>query len=131
MEIQLDRIADIALQAGEVIMDVDPARLCRGGKADNSPLTEADRRANEVILRDLSKTDPDILWISEETKATPFPQRASWQRFWLIDPLDGTRGIHQKERRIHREHRLGRRRSPNSGVVDQPVTGTLYTAQRE
>jgi len=130
MEIQLDRIADIALQAGEVILDVYRHDFAVEEKADNSPLTEADRRANEVILRGLRETYPDIPWISEETKATLYPERAGWKRFWLIDPLDGTKEFIKKNGEFTVNIALIEDGVPILGVVYQPVTGTLYTAQK-
>lgn len=130
MEIQTDRIADIARQAGDAILEVYRQDFTVEHKADESPLTEADRRANEVILRELQKAYPDIPWISEETKASPYPQRAGWKRFWLIDPLDGTKEFIKKNGEFTVNIALVEEGTPVLGVVYQPATGALYTAQR-
>jgi 3'(2'), 5'-bisphosphate nucleotidase len=130
MEIQLDRVADIARQAGEAILEVYRQDFTVEHKADQSPLTEADRRANDVILRNLREEYPEIPWISEETKATPFPQRTGWNRFWLIDPLDGTKEFIKKNGEFTVNIALIEDGVPVLGVVYQPATGTLYTAQR-
>jgi 3'(2'), 5'-bisphosphate nucleotidase len=130
MEILLDRVADIAVQAGHVIMEVYRQDFAVESKEDKSPLTEADRRANEVILRELQISYPDIPWISEETKAKPYAERASWKSFWLIDPLDGTKEFIKKNGEFTVNIALIEDGIPVLGVVYQPATGTLYTARK-
>lgn len=130
MEIQTDRIADIARQAGEVILEVYRQPFPVDFKPDDSPVTDADRRANEVILRSLRDAYPDIPWISEESKATPFAERRGWKRFWLIDPLDGTKEFIKKNGEFTVNIALVEDGVPVLGVVYQPVTGTLYSAKK-
>ena len=60
-------------------------------KADNSPLTRADKAANKVICDALLARWPSIPIISEENEAVPYETRAAWSHFWLVDPLDGTK----------------------------------------
>ncbi len=59
-------------------------------KEDNSPVTSADIAANNVLMDELQRLTPDIPIISEEVGALPLNQRQSWQRYWLLDPIDGT-----------------------------------------
>lgn len=59
-------------------------------KEDNSPVTSADFAANDVIMEQLKTLTPDIPIISEEVGALPLAQREKWQRYWLLDPIDGT-----------------------------------------
>src|SRR3546814_10854397 len=60
-------------------------------KADASPLTEADMAAHRLIVAGLQSLDPDIPVLSEESAAIDWDVRRHWQRYWLVDPLDGTR----------------------------------------
>ena len=83
---------DAALQAGEKILSIydDPASDFQvEKKADNSPLTIADRKAHETICRLLADTHCPLL--SEEGKHLPFSERRSWETLWIVDPLDGTK----------------------------------------
>ncbi|GLX78924.1 3'(2'),5'-bisphosphate nucleotidase CysQ [Thalassotalea insulae] len=59
-------------------------------KEDNSPVTSADIAANDVLMDELQRLTPDIPIISEEVGALPLSQRKQWQRYWLLDPIDGT-----------------------------------------
>jgi len=59
-------------------------------KDDNSPVTSADLAANDVLMAELQRLTPEIPIISEEVGALPLVQRKSWQRYWLLDPIDGT-----------------------------------------
>ncbi len=60
-------------------------------KADNSPLTQADLLSNDILVEGLKKLNPDYPIVSEEMEKPPFAVRKTWQRSWLVDPLDGTR----------------------------------------
>ena len=82
----------IARAAGDEILEV----YHRGDgavsmKADDSPLTEADTRAHEVIAAGLQRIDPAIPILSEESTAESWERRRHWREYWLVDPLDGTR----------------------------------------
>ena len=86
-----------AIDAGKAIMDIytDPASDFEiERKADNSPLTKADRAAHKLIVNVLSVTPYPIL--SEEGKDIPYAERSSWETFWLVDPLDGTKEFIKK-----------------------------------
>jgi len=91
MALELEALAEIADLAGAAIMAIyrDPVPFTL--KADLSPLTAADLAAHEIIKRELSALTPDIPQLSEEGAELPLAVRQSWTRFWLIDPLDGTR----------------------------------------
>lgn len=60
-------------------------------KDDESPLTQADKRAHDSILKALNTLDPTIPVLSEEGKDIPYNEHREWSRFWLVDPLDGTK----------------------------------------
>ncbi|TAE59051.1 MAG: 3'(2'),5'-bisphosphate nucleotidase [Bacteroidetes bacterium] len=84
----------IAREAGSAILSIyaDHERFVQvEHKADDSPLTLADRLAHQVIAERLGALTPDIPLLSEEGQAIPYELRSQWQRFWLVDPLDGTK----------------------------------------
>ena len=60
-------------------------------KADNSPLTIADRESNDIICKGLEQFDPSIPVISEESRALPYEMSKAYKTLWLVDPLDGTK----------------------------------------
>ncbi len=78
-----------AFAAGEEIMGVYGSAFTVEVKEDRSPLTEADKRAHTAIVRMLGATGLPVL--SEEGKSIPVEERQSWTRYWLVDPLDGTK----------------------------------------
>ncbi|WP_448553723.1 3'(2'),5'-bisphosphate nucleotidase CysQ [Thalassotalea montiporae] len=82
---------DTAKLAGEQVMSFYRQRNFTSEiKADDSPVTSADLAANETIMAELQRLTPDIPIISEEVGPLPLEQRGKWQRYWLLDPIDGT-----------------------------------------
>ncbi|KDM90376.1 3'(2'),5'-bisphosphate nucleotidase CysQ [Photobacterium galatheae] len=96
MSVLLEPIYQIALEAGQVIMDYYHSNVQVKEKADSSPVTEADLAANAVIVRHLSELTPEIPILSEESAHTEWQQRQHWESFWLVDPLDGTKEFLRK-----------------------------------
>ncbi len=88
----LDKICQLARDAGDAIMQVyDGAKpMDVVSKADDSPVTAADIAAHAVILKGLQALTPDIPVLSEEAPQS-WDERQHWQRYWLVDPLDGTK----------------------------------------
>lgn len=95
-------------------------------KADNSPLTIADKRAHDAIVRHLNPTDLPIL--SEEGKSIPYEERKSWKLFWMVDPLDGTKEFIKRNGEFTVNIALIESGKPVLGVVAVPVTGEVYYA---
>jgi 3'(2'), 5'-bisphosphate nucleotidase len=87
----LDTVCDIARAAGRAILDVYGRDFTVSRKADDSPLTEADRVAHTIIAHDLKALDDTIPLLSEESAPLDHATRRSWSRYWLVDPLDGTK----------------------------------------
>ena len=86
-----------SLEAGEEIMRIynDPEQdFGIERKADNSPLTLADKASHQVIMRHLAGTGIPVL--SEEGQHQPYEERAAWERLWVVDPLDGTKEFIKK-----------------------------------
>lgn len=84
-------IATIAAQAGKKILSFYGNEGPIDKKTDDSPLTQADRAAHEHILAALTESYPELPVLSEESDPAVFEERQAWSRFWLVDPLDGTK----------------------------------------
>ena len=118
-----------AIDAGKSIMDIytDPEMDFEIEiKADNSPLTKADKASNSFITRALSVTPFPIL--SEEGKEIPFKERSKWRTFWLIDPLDGTKEFIKRNGEFTVNIALVENGVPVLGVIYVPVRKELYFA---
>lgn len=122
---------DAALQAGERILGVynDPnADFQIERKADNSPLTIADKRAHEVISRVLQEQTPFPI-LSEEGKELPYAERKVWKTLWVVDPLDGTKEFIKRNGEFTVNIALIREGVPVMGVIYVPVRKCLYFAE--
>jgi len=81
----LARVAAIARQAGQEILEIYASgELVATTKADASPLTAADLRAQQLILQSLRELTPDVPVLSEEAVHARFAQRSQWRRYWLV-----------------------------------------------
>jgi 3'(2'), 5'-bisphosphate nucleotidase len=126
----LDQIVEIALRAGEAVMTVYSRDFSSTEKDDKSPLTEADLASHEVIVEGLKQLTPEIPVLSEESKAMAYNDRSSWSRFWLVDPLDGTKEFIKRNGEFTVNIALIENGEPTLGVVYAPVLGTVYAAQK-
>ena len=113
-----------AIEGGKRILEVYNQDFSVYTKEDNSPLTEADRRAHEVIKDILQPTGIPLL--SEEGKMIPYDERKDWHTFWLVDPLDGTKEFIKKNGEFTVNIALIQNGTPVMGVVYVPVTNMLY-----
>jgi 3'(2'), 5'-bisphosphate nucleotidase len=86
-----DAIVRIAIEAGERILPIYRGHIEVSHKADASPLTQADLAAHRHIAAALLALTPEIPLLSEEDAEIPYATRRNWQRYWLVDPLDGTK----------------------------------------
>jgi len=125
-DIDIDYLIDIARLAGQEIMKVYEKDFAVDYKDDHSPLTEADRRSNEIIIRHLLSRYPDSHIISEENKEIPYEERKGWDSFWLIDPLDGTKEFIKKNGEFTVNIAFVENGVPTFGVVYAPVPDILY-----
>jgi len=125
---QLDTLLRIAKTAGNAILSV----YQRAGdidvtiKDDNSPLTEADRDAHEIIIAELKEFTPSIPILSEESDGTSVDERLSWSRYWLVDPLDGTKEFIKRNGEFTVNIALINNGAPELGIVHVPVTNISY-----
>lgn len=127
-QIDIENVKLVAREAGEVILEVYGSGFSVDIKADQSPLTEADRRSNQVIVDGLKKHYPAMPLISEELAEASYEERKNWPWFWLIDPLDGTKEFIKRNGEFTVNIALIEGNSPVLGVVYQPVGDRLFWA---
>ena len=114
-----------AIKAGDAIMEVyGTDDFGVEVKEDESPLTMADRQAHEIIMEILEQTNLPVL--SEEGSHTPYDERRSWTRFWLVDPLDGTKEFINRNGEFTVNIAMVQEGKTSFGVVFAPVLDELY-----
>ena len=119
-------VQDIVLRAGEEILQVYNTEFAVQTKQDESPLTQADLAAHRVIAAGLQQLTPDIPIISEESVLPPFSERGQWQRYWLVDPLDGTKEFVNRNGEFTVNIALIEDNAPALGWVGVPVQDRLF-----
>lgn len=120
---------EAAIKAGKEILKVYENEFEVETKTDNSPLTEADKRSHHTIKDILTPLNIDML--SEEGKQLAFDERKNWKKFWLIDPLDGTKEFIKRNGEFTVNIALVEDAHPVAGVVHVPVTGRTYYGSAE
>ncbi len=125
----LENIIKIALEAGKKILEVyeytDFSAITEF-KSDDSPLTLADKASHQVIVSALQQLYPAIPVLSEEGKHTSYETRKSWQTFWMVDPLDGTKEFIKRNGEFTVNIALIENNRTILGVIYAPVTQLLY-----
>jgi 3'(2'), 5'-bisphosphate nucleotidase len=125
-------VCEIAKQAGAAILEV--YKDCEGieiiKKADNSPLTAADKASNAVICEGLEKLQISYPIISEENKVVDYDVRKKYDYYWLIDPLDGTKEFIKRNGEFTVNIALVHKGKVVMGVVYTPVVEELYWASK-
>lgn len=127
--IDLEALLILAIQAAEegcreILKVYDSGDFQEEAKGDKSPLTLADKNAHEKIASILEATGLPIL--SEEGKNVPYEERRTWNHFWLVDPLDGTKEFIKRNGEFTVNIALIHRNAPILGVVAVPVTHEIY-----
>ncbi|WP_426415671.1 3'(2'),5'-bisphosphate nucleotidase CysQ [Aestuariirhabdus sp. LZHN29] len=124
----LSAVRQIAMDAGEAIMQVYQREdLGVQTKQDDSPLTEADLAAHRIIVEGLSSLLADTPILSEEDANIPWEQRQQWQRYWLVDPLDGTKEFIHRNGEFTVNIALVEDQRAILGVVYVPPTRVCYS----
>lgn len=121
------QLVGIARDAGREILEVYGTDFEARAKADDSPLTEADLRAHTLIATRLAALTPDLPLLSEESAEIPWSVRSGWSRYWLVDPLDGTKEFVSRNGEFTVNIALIDGHRPVLGVVHIPVTDTTYS----
>jgi len=125
----LTDVVSLAVRAGRVILDIygqtDPGTTY---KADDSPLTRADLASHHLLMEALGGLTPDLPILSEESAAIAYDERRGWGRYWLIDPLDGTKEFLQRRNEFTVNVALIDHGAPILGVVHAPALAVTYAA---
>ena len=123
-----NELTKIARHAGAAIMDIYKNEDDFGveTKGDDSPLTKADKAANDVICKGLEWISPEIPIISEENKLTDYSARKDYDYCWLVDPLDGTKEFIKRNGEFTVNIALLKGNRPVMGVVYAPVPDEMY-----
>jgi len=124
----LSTLVGIAREAGRAILDIYKSDFEIIEKSDGSPLTLADQNANAVIERGLAALQPHLPIVSEESRRPDASVRNEWQRYWLVDPLDGTKEFTKRNGEFTVNIALIDDGVPIAGVVHVPVSDTTYFA---
>jgi 3'(2'), 5'-bisphosphate nucleotidase len=119
-------LVDLARRAGDAILEIYRTDFDVDTKADDSPLTKADLAAHRILSEGLAALTPDIPLISEESKPPAYEVRQAWSRYWLIDPLDGTKEFINKNGEFTVNIALIEGNQAVFGVVGVPAQGTVY-----
>jgi len=119
-------VVELALKAGEAILPFWRAGVAVASKADDSPVTAADLAAHHIILAGLTALDPSIPVLSEEDANIAQSVRAGWQRWWLVDPLDGTKEFISGSEEFTVNIALIEQGRVVFGVVSMPTNGRYY-----
>ena len=124
----LDDIVRLAAEAGRAILEIYHTDFSVDHKADKSPLTLADTRSHQIIADGLQTAYPDIPVLSEEGDSVDYGVRKNWDRFWLVDPLDGTKEFIKRNDDFTVNIALICGRMPTMGVVYVPALDDMYLA---
>lgn len=125
----LPQVIEIARSAGQMILDIYENKQYEAyTKSDETPVTSADIAAHKLITERLRELTPDIPVLSEEDADISLEQRAQWQRYWLVDPLDGTQEFIAGSGDFATIIALVDSNKPTMGVVYGPVSGVTYYA---
>lgn len=129
-KIDAQEIVEIAKNAGKAIMQIYSRDFSVEYKDDKTPLTEADKKANEIISEGLNTLCTQFPILSEEGKEIPYEERQKWDCFWMVDPLDGTKEFIKKNGEFTVNIALIYNNEPVLGVVYAPALDEMYWAKR-
>lgn len=126
--VQIESIVKIARDAGSIIMEIyhATAEIVYDRKDDDSPLTAADSQANSHICAELEKLALGYPIVSEENKSIPFSERSQFGKFWMVDPLDGTKEFIKRNGEFTVNIALIENGEPILGVVFAPALEEMY-----
>lgn len=126
LDVPQDELVDIVTRAGAAILEIYQTDFAVENKADESPLTQADLAAHEIIVAGLAAATPQIPVISEESEPPAFALRRDWPVYWLVDPLDGTKEFVNKNGEFTVNIALIEAGRAVYGIVGVPVQNKIY-----
>ena len=128
--VRIEAVIEIALRAADVVLRHYRSRdTWVRQKADGSPVTAVDLAAEEIIRTGLEALDGTIPYVSEERDLPAYAERRDWGRYWLVDPLDGTKEFINRTDEFTVNIAMIEEGEPVLGVVVAPVFGLLYYAR--
>ncbi len=131
-EALLELAKNVAVEAGEAVLKVyDQGDFDEYTKDDESPVTSADYLANDIINKRLIEATPDIPILSEENQHASLEERKNWERYWLIDPIDGTQEFIARSGDFAVNIALIENNEPVIGVIFWPPGQSLYYASKD
>lgn len=122
----LPDVIKVADEASEKVLHIYQSDFKVSYKADDSPITAADTAAHEIITQGLRRISRDIPILSEEGKGIPWEERNQWRRFWLVDPIDGTKDFTQRTGEFTVNIAMIEDGQPVMGVVTAPALKEAY-----
>lgn len=126
----IEKIIKIAEEAGKIVEDVAKKAFKVEIKSDNSPVTEADLASNDYITKALSEAYPDIPILSEENCGVALEVRQAWPKYFLIDPIDGTKQFIKQNGQYAVLISLMENNRPTLGVIHAPVLKETWYAEK-
>ena len=128
--VAMEAVNDVVLRAAAAVRQWYDARdTWVRTKADGSPVTGVDLAADAILRDGLNTLDPTIPYLSEEHEIAPYEERRRWSRYWLVDPLDGTKEFVDRTGEFTVNVALIEEGEPILGVVAAPAAGLLYYAR--
>lgn len=127
----IKKLIELAQEAGRATLEVRERGFQVIDKADNSPVTEADLRAHHILFAGIRALTPEIPIVSEEGRLASLEERSTWPRWYLIDPLDGTREYASGGMDFTVNIALVEDGRSRLGVVHVPVTGETFVGASE
>lgn len=125
----LEKVRLISEEAGRKILEIyETGEFGTTFKEDHSPLTAADKAAHELIQKGLCELEPSTPVLSEESREIPYQERKKWTRYWLVDPLDGTKEFIKRNGEFTVNIALVEEQRPVLGVLHAPALKITYTA---
>jgi len=123
-------ILNIAIDAGNEILKIYDENIIVESKEDNSPITKADINSNKIIIDRLKKIDSNIPILSEESLVT-WNNRKNWNKYWLIDPLDGTKEFINRNGEFTVNIALIENHIPIFGIIYAPAKSLIYYSVKD
>lgn len=123
----MERVVSLCRDAGRAILEIyNREEFTVETKSDSSPVTAADLAAHRVLIEHLPALLPGVPVLSEEGSVPEFSERKRWSRYWIIDPLDGTKEFIKRNGEFTVNVALVEDHIPVLGVVHVPVSGVSY-----
>lgn len=123
------RLVQGVCAAGEKVMEIYDQDFDIEMKDDNSPLTAADTAAHHALWNLLAEFAPEVPILSEESAHVPWEERRTWSRYWLVDPLDGTKEFIKRNGEFTLNVALVEQGEPVFGVVHAPILRRTWVGQ--